>query len=250
MRVILLAAGFGTRLYPLTKDKPKAFLPLGDKPLIDYLIANVAKIKPRSVTLITNNRFYESFIFWKSQNKFPFPIHIINNGIDSPSERSGAVLDLYKAFCDSMSPCQDSLILSTDNYFEYPLSLFLFHSLHHLPNPAIGVYDVQTKQAARNYGVVELDHNHHVKRFTEKPSDPSSTVVSVGIYLLPQESHSLLYRYLWRERKSRDRIGDFIEWLTERTQTLAVPIEGIWKDIGNLETYQALNQWVGERKNQ
>ena len=128
MRVILLAAGFGTRLYPLTQNKPKALLPLGDRPLIDYLMENITKTKPESVTLITNNRFYEAFVFWRSQRQYPFPVRIMNNGVNKPQERKGAVRDLYYAFCDSEDGCDNSLVISTDNYFDYPLSHFLLQS--------------------------------------------------------------------------------------------------------------------------
>lgn len=246
MRVILLAAGFGTRLYPLTRHYPKALLPSGEKPLLDHLMENIARIRPESVTLITNNRFYEPFVFWKSRKEYSFPFHILNNGANTPEERKGAVLDLYSAFSNPESPRDHALVILADNYFDYPLNLFLLHALHHLPEPVIGVYDVKNREEAKKYGIVELDQNHLVRWFVEKPEAPSSTLVSVGIYLLPKEGHFLLQEY-FEQGNEKDRIGDFIRWMTNRTQTLAVPLEGTWEDIGNLEVYERLLHFMEER---
>lgn len=247
MRVILLAAGFGTRLYPLTKNTPKAFLPLGGKPLIDYLMENLTGAKPESVTLVTNNRFYEPFLVWKSRKEYPFPVHILNDGANHPEERKGAVEDLYYGFSNPEPPSKHSLVILADNYFEYPISLFLFHALHHLPNPAVGVYDVKTKVEAKKYGIVELDRDHTVRWFEEKPQNPSSTLASAGIYLLPKDAHFLLHEYLNQQGKEKDRIGTFIRWMTNRTRTLAILLEGIWEDIGDLEAYQRLSRLMEER---
>lgn len=250
MKVILLAAGFGTRLYPLTRHTPKALLPLGERPLIDHLMENVAKARPALVTLITNGRFYEPFEHWKSKQKYPFPFHLLNNGINIPEERKGAVCDLYSAFRDEIFPGDPTLVILVDNYFDYPLNLFLLHALHHLPEPVIGVYDVRDREEAKKYGIVELDSDHTVRWFEEKPENPSSTLASVGIYLLPKDAHVLLHEYLNQQGKEKDRIGAFIRWMTNRTRTLAIPLEGVWEDIGDLEAYQRLSRLLEEKASQ
>jgi glucose-1-phosphate thymidylyltransferase len=246
MKAIILAAGFGTRLYPITRNTPKALLLLKGKLLIDRLMDNLAKTKPDSVTLITNNRFYEQFVYWKSCTQYPFPIRILNDGTDSPEERKGAVLDLYYAVCDKSSRASDTLVLSSDNYFDYPLKLFLLQALSHLPDPVIGVYDVKDKEKAKRYGVLEIDSNHCVKNFTEKPEVPTSTLVSVGIYLFPKHVYLLLYEYLRMQKRNPDRIGDFVGWLTKRKSMLALPIDGRWVDIGDLEEYDHLRDSLDE----
>ncbi len=241
MNTIILAGGFGTRLYPLTLGKPKALLDIGGKYLLEHLMENVAKTKPDSVLIVTNNRFYEQFVYWKSFQKYVFPIHILNNGINSNDERNGAVLDLYYAVCDSRVRGSEYLVLASDNYFDYPLNHFILQALHHLPKPVLACYDIKNIEQAKKYGVIEMNEDHIITSFDEKPRAPKSTLVSAGVYLLPKEIPFMIYKYLKIYKHEPDRIGDFITWLYRMVPTVAMRIEGIWKDIGDMQTYSELN---------
>src|SRR3989338_6382794 len=117
MKAIILAAGFGTRLYPITKSTPKALLKINGKPLLDYLMDNLSKSKPESVLIVTNNLFYKEFLFWKYERTYSYPVHILNNGANTNEERKGAVCDLYDAVRDKRMKDSDFLVLAGDNYF-------------------------------------------------------------------------------------------------------------------------------------
>ena len=189
--------------------------------MIDHLIDSVSRIKPGRVLLVTNNRFFEPFLTWAFKRKFPFPLHILNDGAGHPEERRGAVLDLYHALSSSLAAEEDSLVLSTDHYFDYPLSLFLLTGLHHLPNPAIGVYDLKDSQLADRYGVIEINQEHRVIRWTQKPAHPAGSLVSVGIYLVSRDAPEDLHKYLERGKRNPDRLDDFFAWLAPRKPALA-----------------------------
>lgn len=240
MRAIILAAGFGTRLHPITKALPKALLPLGDGVLMDHLLENLTKVKPTSVLIITNNLFYEQFVVWRSKQAFPFPVDVMNNGVNRNEDRKGAVLDLYHGLSQRTYKSDSSLILTSDNYFDFPLSHFLLQGLHHLPNPVIGTYNVRSTDEARKFGVVTTDERHIVTSFVEKPERPESAAINVGAYLLPAGAHETVYDYLRTDPSRTDRIGDFIGWLSKNQDALAVQFEGIWTDIGDLESYSKI----------
>lgn len=245
MNVIILAGGFGTRLYPLTLGKPKALLEIGGRPLLDHLMENVSKTKPNSVLIVTNNRFYEQFVYWKSFQKYAFPIQVLNNGSNSNEDRKGAVLDLYYGVCDARVRGLDYLVLTSDNYFNYPLSHFLLQGIHHLPKPVIACYDVKDIEEARKFGVLQMNREHVITDFSEKPRNPPTTLVSAGIYLFPKEIPLILYKYLKIYRHKPDGMGDFLGWLHRMLPTIALPIEGQWVSLGDVKTYESLQ---GPRK--
>jgi glucose-1-phosphate thymidylyltransferase len=66
MKCIILAAGYATRLYPLTKNKPKPLLDVAGKPILEHILEKVSKVTDiNEVFIVTNDRFYPCFIEWK-----------------------------------------------------------------------------------------------------------------------------------------------------------------------------------------
>jgi glucose-1-phosphate thymidylyltransferase len=238
VRAIILAAGFGTRLYPLTHDKPKALLEVGGKTLLDHLVAKLEPVRVISeITLVTNGLFHRDFLQWREHVPYRIPIRIQNDCSLRPEERLGAVRDLFLGFTVKKTPEDDFLVLLGDNYFDFPLGHFLLHCLGHGRNCFIGLYDVKDREKARRYGVVQLNGPCRIVAFEEKPEDPKSTLVSLGVYYFPREYKLRLYEYLQIERLNPDRIGDFLAWLSRKETLYGVEFDGRWFDIGDIESY-------------
>lgn len=248
MKVIILAAGFGTRLYPLTEHTPKALLEVGGRTLLDHLMIQLNGIESvREVILVTNGRFYIDFFKWRKGTDFKKRVHIVDDGCFFPEKRLGAVKDLFLAMKNGGGPEDDYLVLCADNYFDYPLSHFLLPCFGHQDTCFVGLYDLKDRDKVKLYGVVQLDGHGKVSDFQEKPLQPKSTLASLGVYYLPQKMAIRVYEYLEIEKRNPDRIGDFIGWLSQKEDMYGVTFDGRWFDIGDLESLREATGYLSQR---
>ncbi len=246
LRVIVLAAGFGTRLYPLAKNKPKALLDLGGRTLLDHLMEKLESLSVvRDVVVVTNGLFYNELLRWQQRSRYQKRISIENNHVFVPEKRCGAVQDLFLGFRSKRTGSDDFLVLCADNYFDFPLGHFLLPCLGHGQSGFIGMYDVKDIARAQLYGVVELDNHNKVISFHEKPAEPKSTYASIGIYYFPYDYLLRVYEYLNIECLNADRIGDFVGWLSTKEELYGVQFDGCWFDIGDLESYEEAKKQFG-----
>ncbi len=242
MNAIILAAGFGTRLYPLTKFKPKALLEIGDKTILDHLVEKL-EISPliKEVILVTNGRFALDFMEWAKKRK-PInrkPIRIIENKVYEPEKRFGAVQDLNHAIQSEWHDVDGSIVLCGDNYFDFPLTHFInLYCAGHRDHALLGLYDVKDLALASQYGVVEVDEHNQIIGFQEKPTAPKSTRVSMGVYYLPSKFKLRLFEYLQLEKLNPDMIGDFFAWLSQKETLHGIDFDGTWFDIGSVQSYE------------
>lgn len=238
MKVLILAAGYGTRLYPLIKDTAKPLLPIAGRPLIDYLLDEVRDIPALTgVIVVTNNKFFVAFEQWAKMTKdFPAQITVVSDGTNTPEERLGAVGDIH--FVLKNHPLQDDLlVIGGDNLFDYRLDDYIRFAQGKSPAVTIGLYDIGNRQEACKFGVVDLDKNGRVRSFVEKPEKPLSSLIAMCFYYFPQKSFSLLFDYMTQCTKT-DKAGDYIHWLTEKSVVFGYQFKGKWYDIGSIETYQ------------
>lgn len=239
MNVIILAAGFGTRLYPLTRFKPKALLEVNGKTLLDHLMEKLYSLRlVDEIVIVSNSRFFKDFCLWRSRCNYQKKIRIIDNGVNDPEKRGGAISDLSLGIKSCRAVGDDSLVLCGDNYFDFPLGYFLLPCLGHRKSAFIGIYDLKDRAEATRFGVLAIDGDGKIIDFEEKPANPKSSLVSLGVYYFPAQFCCRLHEYLSVERLNPDRIGDFIAWLARKETLYGVLFDGHWFDVGDIESYE------------
>ncbi len=244
MHILILAAGYGVRLYPLTKDTPKPLMPINDKPLLNFLMEKIESLKEDfsigKVRLVSNNKFYKKFLHWK--DKYHFNVEVLNDGSNSPEDRLGAVRDIQFGIGKDT---EDWLILGGDNLFEDSLKDFL-NFAQRRQVILVGLFDIQDRQKARHFGVVRMDSEARIVEFKEKPPQPPSSLVASCIYYFPSFSLSLIEQFL-REDTTADAAGKYISWLATKEIVLGYILKGAWLDIGHHQTLKEAERIFGKK---
>lgn len=238
MKVILLCAGYATRLYPLTENQPKPLLPVGERPILEYILDRLCDIKEvDGVYVATNHKFSGHFEKWASSLKYPWPVVTVDDQTLSNDTRLGAIGDLAYVLKTHNIGAEDIMVIAGDNLFDFDLAKFVNFAKSKRPHPLIAVYDVKDLELAKQYGLVLLDENNKVLAFYEKPQNPPTTLASCGLYWLPAETRVFLDRYM-SEGHNADQPGHYMKWLSEIDTLYAAPLEGRWYDIGDLNSYK------------
>ncbi|MDD5069359.1 MAG: nucleotidyltransferase family protein [Candidatus Omnitrophica bacterium] len=231
MNVVILAAGYGTRLYPLTKNTAKPLLLVNGKPIINFILDKVYGLskdyKISRIKVVSNNKFYNDFKKWNE--KYKVNAEIINDGTNCPQERKGAILAIKYAIGKSK---EDFLVLGGDNLFEDDLKEFMALTRQRKKMPCVGLFDVKTKKNAVRFGIVETNRQMRLISLDEKPKKPKSTLAATCIYFFPKETAGLLDVFL-REHQGTDASGKYIEWLIKQTKVYGTVFKGKWLDIGH-----------------
>jgi glucose-1-phosphate thymidylyltransferase len=238
MRAMILAAGYATRLAPLTDSIAKQLLPVGGRPMLDWVCDKVEEVSD-DIHLVTNSRFAEDFRRWASGRN---GVTVHDDGTMSNDDRLGAIGDI--AFVLERTGLDDDLlVIAGDNLFEFGLQgLTEFWELKGVAS-AVAVYDCRDIELATHYGIVELDEDERLVGFEEKPSEPVSTLVATATYLYHREHLPLVERYL-AEGKAPDQPGRLVAWLFRLEPVYGYAFEGEWYDIGSPEQLlEADNRW-------
>jgi glucose-1-phosphate thymidylyltransferase len=229
MKCLILASGFGTRLYPLTQHQAKALLPYKGKPMINHIVDKI----PADVDILVNvnKKFAADFHTWQKRQKRKIDICV--EDVSSEEERLGAVGALHH-WIREKGISEDLMVFGSDNYFEFDVAKFIsgFDGRHVL----VAIYDVLEKGNARQYGVVKIDGNHIIE-LEEKPAFPKSSLIATACWILPAGVFPLISEFCQGERK--DNLGNLITYLIEKENVFAYPFKEKWIDIGSLEIYHA-----------
>jgi glucose-1-phosphate thymidylyltransferase len=238
MDVIILAAGYGTRLHPMTESTPKPLLKVAGNPIIERIVNKIEELDINKIYIVTNDKFYRNFKEWLNNFDAKKPIEIINDNTKSNEDRLGALGDInYVKQAKNIN--NDILVVAGDNLFDLSLEevSLIFKKRNH---NTIVLYDVKDADLARHYGVVEVK-NKVVVNFEEKPSSPKSTLISTGIYFFPEKTLGLIEKYI-AQGNNPDKTGDFIGWLHKRENIYAYITEKTWYDIGSFEQLEEANK--------
>ena len=238
MKVLLLAAGYATRLYPLTINRPKPLLPVAGRPVIEFILDIIEPIKEvDEVFIVTNQKFSKNFEEWNKDFPSSKKIFIVDDGTTTNEDRLGATGDIE--FVISRKGLKDDLlVLAGDNIFQTDLAGFINFSISKRPWISIGLYDVKDLELAKKYGIVSLDSDRKVIEFREKPKKPGSTLAAKCLYFFPKEKLGIMKEYLSTDA-SKDAPGYFLEWLSKKEPVFGYVFEGEkWFDIGDKESYE------------
>lgn len=247
MKVLILAAGYATRLYPLTLTQPKPLLQVAGKPMIDFVMDNLADIPEIDhVYVVTNAKFAGHFQRWAdgyaSNSKLKFTI--INDRSTDDTNKLGAIGDLH--FVLSREKVDDDLIVvAGDNLFSEKLGEFGKYCLAK-NTPVLGLYDVGSIEQAKKYGVVSVDDTGKLEKFEEKPAHPESTLIGIALYYYPRAVLPLVDKYI-KEGNNPDQPGRLVQWLYPQQPVYTWTVPGIWYDIGSKETLEEANRIFAKR---
>lgn len=242
MKAIILAAGYATRLYPLTENKPKCLLEVAGITILDRIIAQLNEVSLLDeIILVTNARFFEQLNDWKEQSSSRVPVRVLNDGTTSNDNRLGAVGDLNLTIRRANIRA-DILLLASDNLFEQSLSSFADFSQEEKESVTIGVYDIGApEKAAKKFGVIETTSSGEVIGFEEKPEKPRSSLIGMGVYYLPASTLHFIEEYM-AQKDAKDAPGFYVAWLLGKVKIFSLKFSGLWYDIGDLKSLEEANR--------
>ncbi len=238
MRAIILAAGYATRLRPLTDTIPKQLLPVGGRPMLDWICDRVAEVTDR-IDLVTNARFSGDFEQW-ARRRGGVTVH--DDGTVSNEDRLGAIGDIAFVL-ERIGTGDELLVVAGDNLFDFALGDFVEFTRGKGSASGVAVYDCGDLGLASEYGIVDVDENDRITAFEEKSPAPTTTLVATAAYAYHREHVPLVARYL-DEGNPPDQPGCLVAWLYRREPVYAYRFPGLWFDIGNPEQLlEADNHW-------
>jgi glucose-1-phosphate thymidylyltransferase len=245
MKAVVLAGGYATRLWPITKHRPKMFLPVGDSTVIDQIFAGLeADDRVDEVYVSTNERFADDFREHLADSEFDKPRLTVEDTTEE-DEKFGVVGALAQLF-DRENITDDTLVIAGDNLISFGVSDFI-DFFEAKGASTLAAYDVGSRERAKSYGLVELD-GEQVVDFQEKPDDPKSTLVSIACYAFTAETIPQLDEYL-ESGNNPDEPGWFVQWLQERNPVYAYTFDEAWFDIGTPESYLEAVGWKLDGEN-
>src|SRR5687767_9186288 len=247
MKLIILAAGYATRLYPLTLNQPKPLLQVAGKPMLEWVVDNVSTIEHIDhAYIVTNAKFVSHFERWAEGYKRPnlhFGFTIVNDGSTDDSNKLGAIGDMHLV----MTNCEiddDIIVVGGDNLFSDDLQDFGEYCLQQKA-PVTGVYDVGDLEAIKKYNSIAIDAEGRILFFEEKPANPKSTLTGIALYYYPQSTLPMINQYI-AEGNNPDQPGRLVQWLYTRTPFYTWKVPGLWFDVGSIETLEEANRVFSE----
>ena len=243
MKVLILAAGYATRLYPLTQNQPKPLLPVAGKPMIEYVLDNIEPIGGIDrVYVVTNAKFAGHFQKWADTyraTKSKLDFTIVNDGSTDDTNKLGAIGDLHFVMKKEIVN-DDLLVVAGDNLFSE--SLEAFGKFCRQKNaPVLGVYDVGSLEEIKKYNSISMDAKGRITFFEEKPKNPTSTITGIALYYYPKSTLPLIKQYI-AEGNNPDQPGRLVQWLYPKIPVYTWVVPGLWFDIGSKESLEEANK--------
>ena len=243
MKAIILAAGYATRLYPLTENKSKALLSIGGKPIVGHIVDSLKKIDViDKIYVISNSRFYKDFVQWKDENSLE-NVEILDDGTDSDENKLGAIGDIdfviRKAGID-----EDLFIIAGDSFFTFGLEDF-YEYFRNIKRDCVCAEKLEDLNLLRRFAVASVDTYNRITDLVEKPQDPRSDLGIYASYIYTKDTVKLFGKYLADGNKP-DAPGFFLQWLYDKKDVYVYKIKGEFLDIGTPESYREAQERFGE----
>jgi len=239
MKCIILAAGYATRLYPLTENFPKTLLEVKGKTILDWLVDDISSTNQiDEFIIISNHKYFDSFDKWIKAKKCSVEIKLLDDGTTSNENRKGAVADIQFAI-DELKLNDDLLVIAGDNVLDFYLNNFINY-FKEKKSTCIMRYFEDSIEKLKRSATVEVDKDDKVLEMIEKPLEPKSNWCSPAFYIYKKED-VLRVKEALNDGCSKDAPGSFINWLYERSLIYAMEMPGKRYDIGTLESYKLVN---------
>lgn len=238
MKTIILAAGYATRLYPLTENFPKPLLDVGGKPILDWLIEDIANSGLMDeYVVISNHKFAPQFGDWASASNYP--ITIVDDGTSTNETRLGAVRDIQFAV-EKLGVTDDTLVLAGDNVLDFSLVSFVRFGMESCCS-CIMWYEENELAKQQRTAIITVDSENTITSYEEKPREPKSNLAVPPFYFYRARDIKRIPEAL-DAGCGYDAPGSFAAWLSGQTPMKAYRMPGHRYDIGNLESYRSIQQ--------
>ena len=239
MKLIILAAGYATRLYPLTLNQPKPLLKVAGKPMIEHVLDNLSSVEGMEhVYVVTNEKFAGHFQSWADEyraSRSGLDFTIVNDHSTDDSNKLGAIGDLHLVLTQERID-DDVVVVAGDNLFSQSLEEFGRYC-REKNAPVLALYDVGDLEQIRKYNAIEVDEESRITFFEEKPANPRSTLTGIALYYYPRHSLPMIRQYV-EEGNNPDQPGRLVQWMYQRTPFYTWQVPGIWYDVGSKETLE------------
>ncbi len=249
MKLIILAAGYATRLYPLTLDQPKPLLPVAGKPMLEHVLDNISTIPDiDQAYIVTNAKFATHFEKWAESYRpdLHFRFTIVNDKSTDDSNKLGAIGDMHLVLTQHKIK-DDIIVVGGDNLFSEDLAEFGDYCKQK-DAPVTGVYDVGDLEQIKKYNAIVIDEKNRITYFEEKPKEPQSTLTGIALYYYPQWVLPLIHQYI-EDGNNPDQPGRLVQWLYPRVPFYVWKAPGIWYDVGSIETLEEANRVFSREPN-
>jgi glucose-1-phosphate thymidylyltransferase len=247
MKVLILAAGYATRLYPLTLTQPKPLLDVAGQPMINYVLDNLAPIGDIDrVYVVTNAKFAGHFQKWADHyraTKSKLDFTIVNDESTDDTNKLGAIGDIHLVLSKEKID-DDLIVVAGDNLFSEGLQGF-GALCREKKAPVLAVYDVGSLEEIKKYNSITLDASGKITFFEEKPKNPTSTLTGIALYYYPKSTLPLIHQYI-AEKNNPDQPGRLIQWLYTKTPVYTWRVPGIWFDIGSKDSLEEAGRVFGK----
>ncbi len=231
MKCLILAAGYATRLYPLTQNFPKPLLKVGEKTILDHLIDDLrGGGAVDGFVVISNHKFADTFRRWA-----PEGVEVVDDGTSTNETRLGAVCDIRFAI-EGMRLNEDLLVVAGDNVLDFSLCDFVSYAKSRKTSCVMRYFEEDDRRLRRS-GVLEVDADDRVLSMEEKPASPRSHWCCPPFYYYTAADAALIPKAV-SEGCATDAPGSFVSWLASRRLVHAMQMPGRRYDVGSLESYR------------
>ena len=246
MKAILLAAGYATRLYPLTENFPKALLPIGGRPIADYILDQIDALPDvDQIYVLSNHKYAGAFADWAKDHALKHKLTVVDDGTANAETRLGAIGDIWFAI-EKMHIDDDLLVVAGDNYFTYSLADYEAF-FRQKQADCVCVQELPPEENPSRFGIALVDGDGRVTEFEEKPAQPKSRLAVYATYFYQKSTLPRIGQYL-AEGNNPDAPGQFPAWLCHKKPVYAYAIDGVCYDIGTHESLQAVDRMLGGGK--
>lgn len=238
MKCLILAAGYATRLYPLTENFPKPLLEVGGKTILDWLLDDMDTMGViDEYVVISNHKYAHHFESWAATKEMK--ITVVDDGTVSNENRLGAVCDIQFAM-EKLNLDDDLLVMAGDNLLDFSITSFIRYALQKNAPCTMRYYEPSFQKLLKS-GIVSVDEKDTITLMTEKAPNPASNWISVAFYYYPKAVAKLIGQAL-SDGCGKDAPGSFLIWVSQRFPSYAMEMPGKRFDVGDLASYEQVQK--------